>query len=512
MESESVPNMTRRALLSWGASTFEGGPLFALSTSATSEVSDVGLEDPAIATRQLSESSFTETEWFNILAQILSGALLFLLIFGMSATVNFEHLKEQMKNKFAILTGIATQFVIMPLLGYLSVLLLGRFGMSDPMAISLLIVTASPGGSYSNWWCSMFNADLALSVTMTAISTMVSTVMLPANLLLYVNAAFGVQEEGEESILSKIDWGSLFVSLAIVILAISLGLLASFKISSRRFNRFANKVGSISGVLLIVFSGLVASLTGEHEAKPWRQPWAFYVGVTSPCLVGLFIATGCGVLARLKRPEIISVGVECCYQNVGIATTASVAMFQDPTERGQALCVPLFYGMMEAIVLGIYCLIGWKLGWTKAPREEKFCTMLVKTYEVPEGDSRVEDLEQMDDEINGGDATNPDWGDAPPKKSWFWSLFGEKNPPTAEEEEDLEGGQSSPRRASTVHPLASDSIADAITDLVCKEKDVEYQRCRVNSEDTATISTEASASTRSPTSFSSNSRLSTKRI
>ena len=58
-----------------------------------------------MATRQLSESSFAETEWFNILAQILSGALLFLLIFGMSATVNFEHLKEQMKNKFAILTG-----------------------------------------------------------------------------------------------------------------------------------------------------------------------------------------------------------------------------------------------------------------------------------------------------------------------------------------------------------------------------------------------------------------------
>jgi len=49
--------------------------------------------------------------------------------------------------------------------------------------ITLIVVTSSPGGSYSNWWCSLFNASLALSVTMTAISTILSVVMLPANLL-----------------------------------------------------------------------------------------------------------------------------------------------------------------------------------------------------------------------------------------------------------------------------------------------------------------------------------------
>ena len=93
---------------------------------------------------------------------MVSSLLLFILIFGMSATVEVAHLREQVHNKFAILTGVATQFIIMPLLGYISVMLLredndgsgGIGGLTEPMAISLVIVTSSPGGSYSNWWCS----------------------------------------------------------------------------------------------------------------------------------------------------------------------------------------------------------------------------------------------------------------------------------------------------------------------------------------------------------------------
>lgn len=108
----------------------------------------------------------------------------------MSATVDVKHLRQQVHNKCAIATGFLLQFFLMPLLGYLSVLLLNDHGLSEPMAISLLIVTASPGGGFSNWWCSLFNADLALSVTMTTISTLASTFMLPANLLLYVNGTF----------------------------------------------------------------------------------------------------------------------------------------------------------------------------------------------------------------------------------------------------------------------------------------------------------------------------------
>jgi predicted Na+-dependent transporter len=470
------------------------------------------------STRHL--SSIMDETWFNILAQILSNLFLFLLVFGMSATVDIQHLREQVHNKFAILTGLATQFIVMPLLGYLSVLLLsGNGGLTEPMAISLLIVTASPGGSYSNWWCSMFNADLALSITMTAIGTMVSSIMLPANLILYVNAAFGFgsrkgNADGKDtgSVMGSIDWASLFISLAIVVGAIASGLFASFKFSSHRFNIFANKMGSLSGVLLVVFSALLSTLSEDNNAKIYGQSWSFYVGVSMPCVVGLFIATIFSVISKLKRPEVITVGVECSYQNVGIATSAVVSMFSDPVERGQALCVPLFYGLVEAFVVGFYCLIAWKCGWCKAPRDEKFCLMIMSTYEVDDDEieSRLDEEESgsSDEEIpqtnNKGSPNNQNHG----LVSWFnRNRKRTKSQETTAETESSDSVHvqippiSSPvRRISVIAASAIKEGLDSITEgdfgspgiLVSfnneeKEKG-EYSRCRLNSDDSALTS------------------------
>eukprot|EP00984_Skeletonema_dohrnii_P020653 scaffold10129_cov81-Skeletonema_dohrnii-CCMP3373.AAC.4 len=246
---------------------------------------------------------------------------------------------------------------------------------------------------------------------------MVSAVMLPVNLLIYANAAFGASTESDQSIINHIDWASLLTSLVIVILAIGLGLFASFNISSHRFKRSANQMGSMSGVFLVIFSVVLSSLSGDKQARIWGQSWAFYIGVSAPCLVGLFLATCAGVCARLKRPETVSVGVECCYQNVGIAMSAAVAMFNTPSERGQALLVPLFYGLMEAFVVGLYCFVAWKLGWTKAPRDSSFCSMLVTTYELDDDDESIQSptLDQSIDEIDDVEIQEPlevEWSDS----------------------------------------------------------------------------------------------------
>ena len=128
------------------------------------------------------EDEETKGEFFS---SVLSNIFLFFLIFGLSATVEIKNMRKQLTNKFAIGAGVAMQFFIMPLLGYLSVLTLKSHGLTEAMGISLLVVTSSPGGSYSNWWCSTFNAELALSVAMTTVSSLMSIGMLPANLLFY---------------------------------------------------------------------------------------------------------------------------------------------------------------------------------------------------------------------------------------------------------------------------------------------------------------------------------------
>ena len=116
---------------------------------------------------------------------VMSNIFLFFLIFGLSATVEIKNMRKQLTNKFAIGAGVAMQFFIMPVLGYLSVLVLKEHGLNEAMGISLLVVTSSPGGSYSNWWCSLFNTELALSVTMTTLSTLLSVILLPTSVRCY---------------------------------------------------------------------------------------------------------------------------------------------------------------------------------------------------------------------------------------------------------------------------------------------------------------------------------------
>jgi hypothetical protein len=253
----------------------------------------------------------------------------------------------------------------------------------------------------------MFNADLALSVVLTTVSTILSTVFLPANLLLYAHATFGFNSGGND-ILKSIDFFALFISLSIVIGAILIGIYSSYKSNSAAFRKTANAIGSVSGIALVIVSAVFSS-TGEG-AKPWQQPWSFYIAVSIPCIAGLALSNSFAMLVKLKKPEVVTLSVECCYQNVGIAASTVLSMFQTNEEVQQAIVVPLFYGLLEAIILAFYCLIAWKLGWTKAPKDEKLCIILAKTYEVEHtadnNDNKDEEANNIDDKEDLEAVTN----------------------------------------------------------------------------------------------------------
>jgi len=327
--------------------------------------------------------------------EVLGSLLLFFLVFGMSATVDIKSMQKQVQNKYAIMTGVFLQFVLLPFLGFVVVKALN---MSHAMGLTLLVVTSSPGGSYSNWWCSMFNADLALSVTMTAISTLLSTIMLPLNLLVYTSFSY------EADVVSSLDWMSLFIALGVVIGAIGLGLMASAKVHSHRFNRMANMCGNVSGIALVVFSATLSNtgaedLEGEAAPKIWDHDWVFYVGVALPCVLGLVISNILTSFCKLKKPERVTVSVECCYQNVGIATSVALTMFEG-ADRSEAMAVPLYYGIVEAAVVGLYCVVAWKIGWTKAPASAKLWEVLFRSYEVI--DAEHHELQEVEITLSDG--------------------------------------------------------------------------------------------------------------
>jgi predicted Na+-dependent transporter len=341
----------------------------------------------------------------QLFSVIMSNALLFFLIFGLSATVEVKNLRQQLTNKHAIATGVAMQFIIMPFLGFVAIVLLKDTEFSQAMGVTLLVVTASPGGSYSNWWCSLFNAELALSVAMTSVSSVLSVGLLPANMLLYSWLAFSVvipPEDGDDelNIIQALDFGAIFITLGVVMGAILIGLYAGYKFDNALFHTRANKFGSVCGISLILFSAFLGSGAGGAETNFWSLPWSFYVGVAFPCVVGMTLANIISRSFRLSPPETVAISIECCYQNTAIATSVAVTMFSDPTERAEAVSVPLFYGLVEAVIIAIYCVWAWKVGWTKAPANEKICVVVTHTYEVAE-----EAQHEFDEPIDQGTLT-----------------------------------------------------------------------------------------------------------
>jgi len=289
------------------------------------------------------------------LISVVSNALLGLLVFGLSASVDVAAFKDKLKKRNGILIGLACQFFLLPFVGFLTVVV---FQLKEVYGVTLLIVCSSPGGSYSNLWCSLFNSDLALSVAMTTASTLVSTFMLPVNLLLYITLAYGNSDAAD-----NLDWVALFLSISVVMLAVGCGLLVSSRATDKA-QSWCALFGNLAGLTLVLFSVLVSS----RDEPIWNKPPKFYFAIALPCLGGLTLAillTSCPSCG-LKKPERVSVAIETCYQNVGVATAVALSMFKGK-EQSQAVGVPLYYGLVEAVLLAIFCLYAWKAGWTFAP-------------------------------------------------------------------------------------------------------------------------------------------------
>lgn len=280
---------------------------------------------------------------------VVTNALLFVLFLGLAATVDVREFKSKFSEKRGILTGLLCQFAIVPALGYLSTQL---FELDATLGVTLLILCSSPGGSYSNWWCSLGNADLALSVAMTTSSTLLSMIMLPVNVLIYVRMAYGTDV--------PLDWVGLVASLIIAIAAIGSGLYCGAKKPEKRGT--FNALGQVAGLCLIAISTIFSS----RNDPIWNRDSSFYGACALPCIGALLISQLIASMLNLKKPETVAVVIETAYQNVGLATSIAVGTF-DEEHASIALGVPVFYGLLEAVLIAVWCTSAHYLHWSYAP-------------------------------------------------------------------------------------------------------------------------------------------------
>ena len=107
-----------------------------------------------------------------------------LIMFGVALGISLEDFKRLFKSPKILLTGIVSQFILLPLVTFIFIKLVNPM---PSIALGMMMVAACPGGNISNFMTQMAKGNAALSVSLTAFATLVSLVMTPFNLHFWGN-------------------------------------------------------------------------------------------------------------------------------------------------------------------------------------------------------------------------------------------------------------------------------------------------------------------------------------
>ena len=167
-----------------------------------------------------------------------------LIMFGVALGISMEDFKRLIKKPKILLTGIISQFILLPFVTFIFIKLVNPM---PSIALGMMMVAACPGGNISNFMTQMAKGNTALSVSLTAFATLISLVMTPFNLHFWGNLYAPTAE-----ILQRVELDSLeLVKLVTLILGVPLilGMLV------RKYNsKLANKLSKIlKPVSLIIF-------------------------------------------------------------------------------------------------------------------------------------------------------------------------------------------------------------------------------------------------------------------
>ena len=135
-----------------------------------------------------------EDTLYNIRINFSEDSLLFLnfslafIMFGVALGIDTKNFKELLNNPRSVFTGVFSQFLLLPALTFL---LIWLFKPIQGLALGMILVAACPGGNLSNFFSSISKGNIALSITLTAIATVLATFMTPINFAFWSNLYLG---------------------------------------------------------------------------------------------------------------------------------------------------------------------------------------------------------------------------------------------------------------------------------------------------------------------------------
>lgn len=180
------------------------------------------------------------------------------LMFGVALDIKLEDFKALLRTPKPILAGLASQWLLLPFLTFVLVLILQPH---PGVALGMMMVAACPGGNISNFLVHLSKGNAALSVTLTSITTVLAFIVTPLNLIFYGN-----QYEPTQEILKEFELDPLkliWILVQLVMIPLVLGLFFVYYLP-KLTEKIKKPVKLIS---MLIFSGIVVGALVSNADK-----------------------------------------------------------------------------------------------------------------------------------------------------------------------------------------------------------------------------------------------------
>ena len=280
---------------------------------------------------------------------LILNVILAFMMFGVSLSLTGEDFRRVLKRPDAPIVGLLAQFVLLPAATCLTTWF---FEVEPEMALGMILVASCPGGSFSNIMTWLARANVAVSVSMTAISSLVAMVMTPFNFALY-----GWLNPHPRSMLTEIQLDSMNI-LILVALVLGLPLLVGM-MTGKLFPRFAARAEKPMRVItLLVLLLFVGVAFGNNMDVFLATADRIVILVVLQNLLALGMGAFAGGLTGLPRQDRRAITMEVGIQNSGLGLAILFTFF--PEASGMIL-IAAFWGVWH-LVSGLLLAWWWSRG------------------------------------------------------------------------------------------------------------------------------------------------------
>ncbi|MEM7135918.1 MAG: bile acid:sodium symporter family protein [Myxococcota bacterium] len=235
-----------------------------------------------------------------------------IIMLGMGLTLEFADFGRVAKTPAPIVWGVVLQYTVMPLVGWGAGIV---FSLPTPFAVGLILVCSCPGGTASNVIAYLAKADVALSVSMTAFSTMLAAALTPLLTTWLVGSRVHVDALGLLASTSKV-----------VLLPVVIGLVM------RRFlpglTRRLLPAAPVAAVVMIVL--IVGAILGAQRGAVLDSGLRLLAAIVTAHAAGFALGFLLGGLAGGFGNVARTISIEVGMQNSGLGAVLAHAHFANP--------------------------------------------------------------------------------------------------------------------------------------------------------------------------------------